>query len=193
MKPINWEEVDDPAYAFADIKSGGYVLKVVSATEEQGYTNQWGDTYDRIVVCYEIAEGDDAGFFEANNRPSWSHEHEFRIADDIESVPERDRWRYEQFLDRFLPAIKSSNDMKGTISDASQLNGLLFGAVLRHRLYTKADGSDGSALQIQSIYSADRIRSGSYTPAKDIDSRKEQKPQATTSSATAYSDEDLPF
>lgn len=186
---FNWSEINEPATGYADLPTGGYVCKVVDAWEEQNYTSNFGDTYDRIVVLFDVAEGEYADFFATNEKPDFTHQHEFRITDDESRVDERDRWRYHQFLDRFLPAVKASNDVHG-VADVAHLKGLLFGATIRHRYYTKRDGSDGNTLQIQGFYAADSIRDGSFKEPTDLDKRETRK---SAPNALSYDDAEIPF
>ena len=188
MKAINWEEISEGSGGFADIPSGGYVCKVVEVVDEEDYSNNRGDTYDRIVIRYDIAEGPEADFFARNNKPDFTHEHEFRY--NPANCGDKFTWSVEQFKRFWNTVLPESNPGWTWDLNPASLKGLKFGATLRHRYYTKGDGDDGSQIQVQGLYGAQAIREGKFTAPKDIDKR--EKPAPAPAPHPAYSD-DLPF
>ena len=138
MKAINWEEISEGSGGFADIPSGGYVCKVVEVVDEEDYSNNWGDTYDRIVIRYDIAEGPEADFFARNNKPDFTHEHEFRY--NPANCGDKFTWSVEQFKRFWNTVLHESNPGWTWDLNPASLKGLKFGATLRHRYYTKGDG-----------------------------------------------------
>lgn len=201
MKPIVWEEINDKPANFTDLESGAYVLKVVDAKEELNQSSQWDKVrYDSITIGFDVAEGGDTDFFARNNKPDFTHEHEFKVVDDAAfgQLGSDEKWKYTAWADKFLPAIKASNPNLSGISDVKQLVGCRFGAVVRHRQYTKSNGDDGNTLEIQAFYAAQDIRDGNYSPAKDLDKRKgatakQAAPAAASPAPAAYDDSDIPF
>lgn len=190
---FKWEEIADGAAAeYADLPTGCYVLKVLDAAEERDY-QRFGDTYDRVVIHWDVAEGEYADFFTTNDKPDFTHEHEFRLTDDIDSIEGNRRFLYTQLYDRFLPAVKASNDVHG-VGDVAQLKGLLFGATVRHRLYTKRDGSDGNVLEIQQFYPAEKMRTMDIPPnAMPKDRDRRATATAPKPTGKAYEDAEIPF
>ena len=198
MKPIVWSEINDKPANFTDLESGAYVLKVVDAEAKVAQTSQWDKVpYDSITIRFDVAEGAETDFFARNNKPDFTHEHEFKVVDDAayNSLGSDDKWKYTAWADKFLPSIKASNPNLNGISDVRQLVGCRFGAVVRHRQYTKKNGDDGNALEIQAFYAAQDIREGNFSPAKDIDKREKAAgaPAAASYAPAAYNDADLPF
>lgn len=191
MKPINWDEIDEGSGGgFADLPSGGYVLKVTEVVDEDDYTNSWGDTYDRVVIRYDVAEGQHADFFAKNKRPDFTHEHEFRYNPD--NCGDKYAWSVEQFKSFWNTILPGSNAGWAFDFNPQSMVGKLFGATLRHRYYTKSSGEDGSAIQIQGLYTADRIREGKFKAPADID-RRDKKAVSPAPAKSAYSDDELPF
>lgn len=193
MKLINFREVEDGGTGgFAELPTGGYVAKVVAVSDDMGIEPRWGgEPYDAITITYEIAEGENEGFFEKNNRPDWTHQHEFRYDPD-QCTDERDAWRPKQFKSwwsRILPESNPGFEWDDLHPDPQKFAGLLFGLTVRHRLYTKNNGDDGNQLQVQGFYTADAIRSGNFKKPEDVDVRKPKQPAP----AAAIYDEEIPF
>ena len=71
MKQFNGFKPEKPAVREV-LPAGGYVLKIMNA-EEQEYT--WGSV---IVVSFDVAEGDKAGFFAQDYRLQQSEDKKWR-------------------------------------------------------------------------------------------------------------------
>lgn len=190
---IDWEEVEDGnGGGFSELPTGGYVMKVVGVVDEEGRVPRWGgDPYDAIDVVFDVAEGEYADFFAKGKRPDFAHTHEFRW-NPAQMTDERDAWRPKQFKSFWSRILPESNDgWEWDMDGAESFKGLLFGATVRHRKYTKGNGEDGDQLQIQGLYPARKIRDGEFRDPEDYDARK-PKQEAAPAPVADEADE-LPF
>ena len=76
----------------------------------------------------------------------------------------------------------------------ASLAGRWVGMAIRHRLYSKKDGSDARQLDLDGCYSIQQIQSGQYELHPDKDDRKNPSQQAAAPAAqTADEFADVPF
>lgn len=183
MPKINWGAVEESAggEGFRMPEPGGYVCRItrVEHVADRQYCR----------VYWDVAEGDCAGCFadsqwppsdvmsyKPNALPMTKHKLHV-LADDNPG---------------FRPSVAWDND------DWAAFEGKAFGAVLRKRLYTRRDGTDGEGVEIGAWKRADEIRSGQWRPMAPRDQRTTQAqrpPMAPTYDAKAADvyDEDIPF
>ena len=187
---LDWEAVDEMSGGgYSDLPNGGYVCKVLAVFEVPNHVTNRGEKCTQFKVAWDVAEGEHADFFTANDKPDWTHEVEFLVLDDPDSVPGDRRWLFERW-GKFLAAVKMSNDTS-KVKDTRDLEGMLFGATVRHRLYTKKSGEDGSINEFQGYYSTDYIRDGKFREPTDRDQRQAAPPKQTANKG--YDDAEIPF
>ena len=188
---LDWEAVDEIGMGggFADLPNGGYVCKVLDVYEVPDYTTNAGEKCTQVKVSWDVAEGENADFFTSNEKPDWTHEVEFYVVDDIDSISGNRRWLFERW-GKFLASVKMSNDT-AKVTSTDKLVGLLFGATVRHRLYTKKSGEDGSTVELQTYYSTDYIRDGKFKEPTDRDQRQAAPPKQAANKG--YDDAEIPF
>lgn len=174
MPYVNLSNVteSDGARSF-DIEPGAYVLFVtrVEPHPERQYA----------FVEWDVADGPDAMHYANSNFPprdvvSWSEralpilKHKLHVlADanpgfDAEGAFYRDQW--EQF------------------------SGKQFGAVIRKRLYSKRDGSDGEGVEVGRWITPAEVRAGQWKPMEPRDTRTARPAQPAK---PAMATEDIPF
>ena len=181
MKKMKWSEVPDTDGDFERLAPGGYVAKITDADDHFNPSDEY------VEVVWDVAEGDKAGYYsdEWGQRNTWALSTRWYYRDNCTGI----------FRSR-LRALEESNPGKFYIDrwevtcDPRAWIGLEFGAIIQKRLYTKRDGSDGEALEIVRVVSADKIRKGDYTLPEPRDARKAKPTQAKP--ADAYSS-DIPF
>lgn len=159
-----------------DIEPGGYVLFVTGVKPN----------YDREYCFFEwdVAEGADRRFYEDAGFPPR----------DVLSWKEK-AW---PMLKHKLSVLSEANP--GFNAEAAFYNddwgafvGKVFGAVIRKRLYTKNDGTDGEGVEVGRWLSPDEVRAGSFRPMAPRDTRESKPATPARPSRPALADEDIPF
>ena len=183
MPKVDFSKVEESGGGgFQQLPEGGYVMRItrIEPHEDREY----------VFVEWDVAEGEWRDWAKGSNFPphdvvSWKNDaalsmtkHKLHVlADDnpgfdAEGAFGRDDWR--------------------------AFEGKVFGAVVRKRLYTKRDGTDGEGIEVGTWKRASEIRTGDWKPMRPRDSRDAraqaalpvEKPAAGI--ADVY-DEDIPF
>lgn len=177
MPNVNLTNVTESTGTFATLTPGGYVCRITSVEMAPDKQLWW--------VCWDVAEGADKDTFAGSN------------------FPPRDCWSYKEsalgMIKHKLHVLTDSNP--GFDADAAykpdesgldhpeRFVGKLFGAVVRERLYTRRDGTDGTGIEVGAWVSVDDIRSGSFQPLKARDCRTHSAPAP----AAPVAEDDIPF
>ena len=173
MPRINLSSVNESTGERATLEPGGYVLKVT------GVKHTPGD--DKLFLEWDVAEGPDGLFYADANFPPR----------DVMSWKERALPMLKHKLN-VLAEANPGFDAEGAFyrDDWDAFRGKQFGAVIRKRLYTKNDGTDGEGIEVGRWLSPDEVRAGSFKPMAPRDTRT-AKPKAPARPAIAT--EDIPF
>lgn len=152
----------EKAAARETLPAGGYVLKIMNA-EEQEYT--WGSV---IVVSFDVAEGDKAGFYAQDYRSQQSEDKKwrgnYRLSVPKDDGSERDGWTKRSF-NNFIWALEASNPGYHFDWDERTFKGKLVGGLFRDREW-EYDGRTGWTTECCSVCEADAIRQGRFKMPK---------------------------
>lgn len=155
MPRVDLNSVRENAGGSYDVEPGGYVA-VVTDFDEQG-----GRSF--VKLLFDIAEGPSKGIYAKSQYPlsdvlSWKSEAALGMA----------KHRLHMFADsnpNFDSATAFLND------DWRAFVGKVVGIVVRERIYTKKDGSDGHGVEIAQMTTPEAIRSGDYVVPGPRDTR----------------------
>lgn len=177
MPNVNLTTVTESTGTFAKLAPGGYVCKITSVEMAPDRQLWW--------VAWDVAEGADKDIFATSN------------------FPPRDCWSYKEsalgMIKHKLHVLTDSNpgfdadaaykpDSNGT-DHPERFVGRLFGAVVRERLYTRKDGTDGTGIEVGAWVTAADVRSGNFQPLKARDCRTHSAPAP----APEVAEDDIPF
>lgn len=177
------------------LPAGGYVAKIKSAKIED---YSWGSV---VVVAFDIAEGDFAGFFKKqfdanpNEDKKWKGTYRLTVPDESSQYFESNR----KTFNNFIYALEDSNDGYHYDCDEKKFKNKLIGVLFRNREW-EMNGNSGWTTECGAVTDITAIRDGSYKPLKD----KPLNNSAPASSGSAPltsndagsildSDDDLPF
>lgn len=176
MKPINnWNDVK-PSGDFTLLEPGGYVLKILSATNVPDK--------EYLEILYDIAEGPEKGRYGGD----WGKEHPYshRL---IRSYKEKAVGMFKAFIN----AIEASNAGYTWAWEEKTLKGKLFGAVIGLEEYMNDFGEIKNRLAVRSIKKADDIRQGNFT-VPDIKRYKPKDDVPLEAPPAGFTDDpDIPF
>ena len=138
-----------------DVEPGGYVAVVTDFDEQK--------ERKFVKFSFDIAEGPSKGIYAKSQYPlgdvlSWKSDAALSMA----------KHRLHMFADsnpNFDSATAFLND------DWQAFVGKVVGIVVRERIYTKKDGSDGHGVEIAQMTTPDAIRSGDYVVPGPRDAR----------------------
>ena len=166
MKIMNWESVEEST-PFAKPPIGGYVAKIVDVEDVPGK--------EYLIVVYDIAEGDFAGFYsdDFGKRNPWAHRF-------VRSYKDTAKGMFKAFLTRLQESNRGRFDLAAwqRTSDERDLIGLEVGIVLQYEDYTNDQGDDKERLQVVGVYASQDIRNGDFKLPPRKDSRKRDDVQS---------------
>lgn len=171
------------------LPSGAYVVVIQNAVDHPDEPKPY------LTITFDIAEGEHAGKW-ANESPDNEWRHSFRQYYNSDFG--------EQRLKAIFEAVEASNPGYRWNWQESTLVGKLCGFVIRHRLYTKKNGEDGTSLDLYDAVPVADVRAGNIVAPPDKDDRD---PAAVAAKAAAAApvpasygqgggsvyDEDAPF
>ena len=169
---VNWTEIKAVGTS-SMIPAGGYVAVItdVEDVEENKY----------LRFTYDIAEGEQKGFFEADDR---AYTHQF-----VRSY----KPTAQGFMSQFLKCVDGSNDnftLDGWTPNFSDLKGKKVGVLIQREDYTNQSGEDRARMNVEGFAKADDIRNGRFKLPAPKDSRKNRDEQVQAGSVY---DADIPF
>lgn len=161
MKPIsNYEHVRGYENSASQLPVGGYVLKITGVRYETG-TN--GNS-DRIVVAFDVNEGEYAGFFKKRFDSDQNEDKKWKGTTILyvpkEDGSEQDEWTMRKFK-TFTNALEDSNKDYKWDWEESKWKGLLIGGVFGE-VHTLIDGRQAQFTTLKSSCSAENIRKGEF-------------------------------
>ena len=137
---------------------GGYILKILDVKYQE---NSWGDV---ILLSFDIAEGEQAGFFKQNwscqtgEDKKWKGVYRLRVPKDDGS--EQDTWTMRRFK-TVITNFEESNKGYHWNWEEQTLNGLSIGALFNNKEY-EVDGRRGFFTNCHSLVNTEKIRSGKF-------------------------------
>lgn len=177
---------------------GGYVLKILDVEYQ---TNDWGDV---IVLSFDIAEGDQKGFFAGNYKAQngedkkWKGKYRLRVPkDDGTEQDERTMKRFKTIITKF----EESNPGYHWNWDEQSLKDKLVGALFNNKEYQFND-RHGFYTNCHSLVAVKKIRSGKFEIPSDTLLKPDSGQTAGTPSSVGngfmnipdnVEDEGLPF
>ena len=173
-KSTVWTEVEAVGTSRM-LPAGGYVAKIVDVEDVE--------SKEYLRFTYDIAEGQQKGFFEADDRV---YTHQF-----VRSYKETARG----FMKRFLDCVDGSNadfKLEGWDNDPDDLKGKLVGIIVQREDYTNNDGEDRARMNVEDFAKADDIRNGRFVLPEPKDNRKDKDDGGKPESGDAYG-ADIPF
>lgn len=171
---------------FVRLPAGGYVCRIISATDYPDATDKDGNPKPYLDIVYDIAEGEHAGYYadEWGRTNTWAH-----------SV----RWYYtKNALGVFKGNLKAVDESNGTSFEVSALTGIderklagcLVGMIIGEEEYEGNDGSVKTRLRARSTRPAAQIREGRF---KQPELKKIANEEPVYVPPTPTGEDDLPF
>lgn len=175
MPNINLDNVEESTGAFEQLPPGAYVC-VITRIEPHEDRQYWFCEWD-------VAEGQYAGFHKDSN------------------FPPKDVMSYKEsalgMLKHKLHVLTDDNegfDAEAAFKadDLEAFRGKKFGAIIRKRLYTNANGDDREGIEIGRWVRTEEVRAGNLKELPPRDTRGVTATPAPTP-AIQLADEDIPF
>lgn len=161
MKPINnYEKYQAYENSATQLPVGGYVFRISAVRYEQGQNG----TSDRIVVAFDVAEGEHAGFFkkkfdtDQNEDKKWKGTTTLYIPK--EDGSEQDNWTIRK-LKTFTNALEDSNPNYKWDWDENKWKGLMIGGVFGE-IYTMINGKQIKYTAYKTACSVGNIHAGKF-------------------------------
>lgn len=142
------------------LPAGGYVLKIMNVRYENGQNG----ASDRIVLMFDVAEGEQKDFFKkqyegnTNEDKKWKGTVNIYVPTDDGS--ESDKWTKQTFK-RYMEAVEDSNPGYNWNWDENTLKGKLIGGVFGE-IKTVIENREVTYTQMRYAASADSIRKGTF-------------------------------
>lgn len=188
---INKPKGYDKAQAYTDqekLPPGGYVLKILD-TKVATYT--WGDV---LIVRFDIAEGDQAGFYQKNFDTQTQEDKKwkgtFRVNLPKDDGTEQDNWTLRSLKTNML-AIEDSNDGYTWDWDETRLKDKFVGGLFGNIEYS-FNGRKGFYTGCRKFVSAEKIRKGDFKIPEDKLLKKDND-SSIPDGFEAVTDESIPF
>ena len=191
MKKVNGYEKAEVITAQEKLPAGGYVLRIMGAKAE---STEWGD---KLVISFDIAEGEHKDFYAANYRAQTGEDKKWKGIYRL-NVPKGDGSDDDNLtLRRFKTAmtmIEESNNGYHWDWDENKLKGKFVGGVFRNKEYD-FNGKRGFFTECAWLETAENIRTGKFKPAPDklLSKAATQTASSNYLDVTVDDDGDLPF
>jgi len=161
MKPINnYDKVQGYATGASQLPVGGYIFKITGVRYENGQNG----TSDRIVIAFDVADGDYASFFKKKFDSDMSEDKKWKGTTTLyvpkEDGSEQDTWTIRK-MKTFTNALEDSNQNYHWDWDENKWKGLLIGGVFGE-VHTVIDGKQIKYTTFKSAHSVDDIRKGNF-------------------------------
>lgn len=142
------------------LPAGAYVCKISNVRYEPGE----GDYSDRIVIAFDITEGEQKGFFKKqydsniNEDKKWKGTHRIYVPSDDGS--DKDAWTKKQFA-RWTNALEKSNSGYTWNWDETKWKDKLIGIIFREA-GNVIDGKEVKYTEVSAPCSVDEAREGTF-------------------------------
>ena len=169
----------------SQLPKGGYICKIVSCKAETV------NNKDRLVVAFDIAEGEYAGYykqkFDADTRAEKKWRGTYRV------FVQKNDGSTNPFFKGFITSVEASN--KGYIFnwDESTLNDKLFGGLFSIEEYIGSDLNVRSTTRCNMAVSTETVKLGKYTLPKDVLVEKKSNESFYEIETKDSGEDDLPF
>lgn len=181
MPKVDFSKVEESSGSgFQQLPEGAYILRIerIEPHEDRQY----------IFVEWDVADGEWKGWAGGSNFPphdvvSWKNGSALSMAKHKLHILSDDNPGFD--------AERAFQD-----DDWRAFEGKVFGAVIRRRLYTKKDGTDGEGIEIGTWKHVGDIRRGDWKPMRPRDSRDTSQPKPAETPAQGANDlydSDIPF
>lgn len=187
MPKVDFSKVEESSgNGFQQLPEGAYIMRIerIEPHENEQY----------IFVEWDVASGEWADWARGSNFPprdviSWKNDKALSMAKHKLHILTDDNTGFDA-------EVAFYND------DWRAFEGKVFGAVIRKRLYTKKDGTDGEGIEIGTWKRVSEVKTGDWKPMRPRDTRDAKAQAAATAElpvetpkagATDVYDEDIPF
>lgn len=189
MKPYNGYAAEAPKTSLSPLPAGGYVAKIIKT---EIASNDYGD---RLIVYFDITEGEHKGHFNENYAAQTSEDKKWKGAYRL-SVPkddgsEKDEWSKRSF-NNFMWAVEDSNPGYHWDWNEAGLKGKTVGVLFRNKEW-EMNGNTGWTTECCATTSADNIRNGKFKMPKDKPLANKSASSVGYESAPIPDDDDCPF
>ncbi len=172
---------------------GGYVAKIVGARIEE---YSWGAV---VVVAFDIAEGEYAGFFKKQFDDNQNEDKKWKGTYRL-TIPEEGSQYFEsnqRTFNNFIYAMEDSNNGYHYDCDETKFKGKLLGVIYRNKEW-EMDGRTGWTTECGAVTDITSIREGSFRMLKDKPLKNSTSSVGTQNNSNYatmenLSDDDLPF
>ena len=188
----------ESARVFSDqerLPAGGYVLKILDVAYQE---NSRGDV---IILSFDIAEGEQKGFFEKNYKNQTGEDKRwkgtYRIWVPKDDGTDEDEWTQRRFK-TIMVNFEESNSGYHWDWDEKTLKGKLIGALFNNKEYD-FNGRHGFYTNCHSLVSVEKIRSGKFKIPQDSLLKQDESPKVSVTDdgfmniPDGVEDEGLPF
>ena len=188
----------ESARVFSDqerLPAGGYVLKILDVAYQE---NSRGDV---IILSFDIAEGDQKGFFEQNYKNQTGEDKRwkgtYRIWVPKDDGSDEDEWTQRRFK-TIMVNFEESNSGYHWDWDEKSLKGKMIGALFNNKEYD-FNGRHGFYTNCHSLVSVEKIRSGKFKIPQDSLLKQDESPRVSVTDdgfmniPDGVEDEGLPF
>ena len=201
MKPINnYEKYQAFNNRPTQLPVGGYVFRISAVRYEQGQNG----SSDRIVVAFDVAEGEYAGFFKKKFDADQNEDKKWKGTATVyvpkEDGSEQDTWTIQK-MRTFTNALEDSNPNYKFDWDENKWKGLMIGGVFGE-VYSMINGKQIKYTAFKTACSVGDIHAGRFRIPKP-QYKNGAKPEWTASAPQADSEgfmnissdnlEDVPF
>ena len=195
MKPIgNWENVQAQK-DFTELPAGAYICKIMGA-EIKSYTSQSGDTFEKLEVSIDIAEGDFENYYADNYRSQsepkkWKGVLRYYVPS--EDGSEKDEWSKRVFKG-FTEALESSNQAYRWEWDERTLKGKKIGVIFRREEWSYNGKTGWRTAPLRAIDTTDAATGNFRVPAdKPLAKSVQSELPVPNNFVDVGDEEDLPF
>lgn len=137
---------------------GGYVLKILNVEYKE---NDWGD---QLILSYDVAEGDQKGFYKRNYQNQTTEDKKWkgttRIKVPKDDGTEQDEWKMRSFKS-MVEAFEDSNQGYHWAWDENTLKDKLIGGVFNDKEW-EMNGRTGFFTNCHHLTSVENIRTGNF-------------------------------
>jgi len=160
MKAFKDYEKTEAYGNFESLPKGGYVLKIMAATEETASNNN-----KYLKLSCDIVEGEYANFYtmkyKSDKREDKKWGCNLTVWEPLDDGSEKDSWTKRSFKTAMV-AIEESNEGYHWDWNEKALKGKLVGGLFNERQYQKSDGTLAMFTSLARLTSVDNIREGKY-------------------------------
>lgn len=194
MKPFKGFDRNDTFAEREELPKGAYILEIKDASV---VANDYGE---KLVISFDIAEGEKAGFYARNYRAQTSEDKKwkgtYRLSIPAQDGSEADRWKVKGF-NTSIVAIEESNPGYQWDWDEAKLKGKKVGGLFNRREY-EFNGRQGFYTQCKRLVAVEAVVNGNYKlPDDETLAGRYSAPRTDVNGflpvEDAVGDDDLPF